>query len=93
MLCGGCGIPKVKLMGTLEDWQKLRKLTESLDEFDMDWWVPHILPVIDKLIEAHKGKVDRVFWNDIYQYRAGKPSGGTLSTATGWITLFFPYEK
>ena len=30
-MCGGCGIPVVKMLGTLDDWQTLRKRTEALD--------------------------------------------------------------
>ena len=31
MMGGGCGIPKVKFLGTLDDWENLRKRLEALD--------------------------------------------------------------
>lgn len=65
MVCG-CGIPKVKLLGTLEDWIMLRNHAEKLKTFDLDWWINKLLVVLDKLIAAYKGEIDKDFWNDIY---------------------------
>jgi hypothetical protein len=33
-LGAGCGISKIKLLGTLEDWIKLKENTEKLREFE-----------------------------------------------------------
>ena len=90
VLAGGCGISKVKLLGTLEDWLKIKQMTEKLRNYDCDWWLECLIPVIDKLIKAYEGEVDKTFWNEIYIYRKGGGSGPP-STATGWITTFFPY--
>jgi len=68
MVCG-CGIPKVKLLGTLEDWILLRNHAEKLRVFDLDWWIDKLLIVLDKLIAAYKGEIDKDFWNDIYHFR------------------------
>ncbi|TNV77926.1 hypothetical protein FGO68_gene3151 [Halteria grandinella] len=89
-LCGGCGISRVKLLGTLSDWQLLRDSTEKLGQYDCDWWIQYLLPVLDKLILAYKGEVDKQFWNSIYVFREGGGSGPP-SAATGWIINFFPY--
>lgn len=90
MMVIGCGIPKVKLRGTLEDWILLRNHAEKLRVFDLEWWVVKLFIVLDKLIAAYKGEIDKNFWNDIYQYRKGGPS--RAESASGWITYFFPYE-
>jgi hypothetical protein len=42
-----CGISKVKLLGTLEDWIKIRENIEKLREFELDWWIDKIAPVLD----------------------------------------------
>ncbi len=34
----GCGIPKVKLMGTLEDWEEIRKRAEKIEQYELEWW-------------------------------------------------------
>jgi hypothetical protein len=43
----GCGISKVKLFGTLEDWIKIRKNVEYLREFELDWWIDKLIPILD----------------------------------------------
>ena len=37
-MSGTCGIPKVTLLGTLEDWKDIRKRIEKLHEFKLDKW-------------------------------------------------------
>ncbi|TNV78068.1 hypothetical protein FGO68_gene16975 [Halteria grandinella] len=85
-----CGISKVKMLGTLSDWQLLRDSTEKLRQYGCDWWIDYLLPILDKLILAYKGEVDKQFWNSIYVFRKGGGSGPP-SSATGWIINFFPY--
>lgn len=89
MVCG-CGISKVRLLGTLEDWVKIKEMTERLREYDIEWWINALIPVLDKFIKAYQGEIDKTFWNDIYVFRDGQPSRSS-PTATGWIVNFFPY--
>lgn len=49
----GCGLPKVKLLGTLDDWVKLKEATLRLKEFELDWWIDRLVPVLDKLISEY----------------------------------------
>ncbi|KAM3132816.1 hypothetical protein pb186bvf_015121 [Paramecium bursaria] len=89
-----CGITKVRFLGTLDDWLRLRDATLQLAQFDLDWWISKLQPLLDKLIEEYQAdKGDKFFWNSIYQIRNGKGSGSPPQTATGWITLFYPYTK
>ena len=46
-MSGGCGIPEVKMLGTLDDWLTLRKKIEGLKEYDLIQWVNALLPIID----------------------------------------------
>ena len=34
-----CGIPKITLMGTQEDWQRIRSRVEVLATYGLEWWV------------------------------------------------------
>ena len=57
MACG-CGIPKVKMTGTLDDWITLRKKLEGLDQYGMAEWVAALLPIIDEFIATYQGNVN-----------------------------------
>src|ERR1051325_5076162 len=81
-----CGIPKVTLEGTLEDWTKLQEKVIQLRQLnlDMDFWLDRLDPVIWKLVETYKGEVDEEFWARIVsKKRFG--SGGGMSTVGGWM--------
>ena len=47
-----CGIPAITLEGTPEDWEDLRERAAALERFDLEWWMPHLLPVLDQFIAA-----------------------------------------
>ena len=51
-----CGISKITLEGYLEDWEKIKKKLEffSKEEFGLDWWTKHLIPIIDNIIETKK---------------------------------------
>ncbi|TNV74964.1 hypothetical protein FGO68_gene15011 [Halteria grandinella] len=89
----GCGISKVKLLGTLEDWLKVRENLENLREFELDWWIDKIAPVLDQFINFYQRDVDKQFWSDIYKYQERK---GFYSleqeNATGCDYLLFPLQ-
>ena len=58
-------------MGQLDDWVKLKEATENLAEYGLEWWVPNIVEVLNKLIQAYKGENDKAFWKFIYKYYSG----------------------
>lgn len=80
----------MKLEGTLEDWEQLREKVEGLNEYGLEWWTEHLLPVVDKIISTYKGEVDKVFWYTIYKQWSTHGSGAS-TYVNGWITTFFPY--
>lgn len=82
-----CGIPKVTLTGTIEDWENIFLRAENLSEFDLEWWCNGLLPVLEKLIATSKGNPDIDFWDEIYKKNNG--SGGPY--ISGWINTLFPY--
>lgn len=62
-----CGIPKVSLLGKVEDWTALRAKIDRLLEFDvkgqMKDWHNYLVKVLDKLVESAEGKDCLEFWD------------------------------
>lgn len=84
-----CGIPEVTLEGTPEDWRQIEEKTKQLAQYDLEWWVNDLLPVLKEFTAAAEGKENRVFWESIYKYNA---LGSGDEFITGWVLNFFPYR-
>ena len=82
-----CGIPKITLEGTVDDWKKLRDKALALAEFDLAWWTDELKPVLEEFVNAASGRVNRGFWSKIY--KEADDSGGPF--VSGWILTLFPY--
>ena len=88
----GCGIPKVTLEGTPQDWQLVLTKTETLRKYKLDWWIDEIEPLLKQFIQASQGKTDQDFWKGMFKYHSeGKCGSPTI--IDGWIVKFFPYDK
>ncbi|CAB4491554.1 unnamed protein product [Rhizophagus irregularis] len=87
-----CGIPKITLEGTLEDWTKLQEKVIQLRQLDldMDFWLDKLDPVVWQLIETYKGNVDEDFWSKIISLQS---FGSGPSYVTGWTMALFPYKN
>ena len=83
-----CGFPSITLEGTTSDWQQLRGRARHLSEYDLDWWIPNLLPVLDQFVRASQNQPDKAFWCDFYKL-AHLGSGG--SRIQGHILNLFPY--
>jgi len=89
--CLLCNLTDVTLLGTLEDWQNIRKKAERLTEFEIEnqttlkEWTKMLLPVLDKFIETKQGNIDKIWWNSITNYYYG---GSGPKYISGWITVF-----
>ena len=98
---GGCGIPKVKFLGTLDDWQNLKIKTNCLNEYGCGEWVRDLNPILDKFIAAYQGEVDKDFWDMCIKCMPSYGSGGKYADfdysagngLTGWVATFFPYDR
>ncbi|MGA5823456.1 DUF4419 domain-containing protein [Kitasatospora sp. NPDC094028] len=87
-----CGIPRVRLEGTAEDWALLaRRVDELAGHFD--WlapWFAGLRPVVVEIAAtAAGGPVDEWFWRSLYKWRS--LSGGPR--VTGWLTAFFAHTQ
>ena len=47
-VCTLCGNPEIVLEGTVDDWKKLREKTLSLAQYDLDWWIEVLKPILDQ---------------------------------------------
>jgi hypothetical protein len=84
-----CGIPQVMLHGDRRDWTSLAERVEALREFELEWWVDALRPILAEFVAAADGAVHADFWQRIYKRDDG--SGGPY--ISGWITALFPYLR
>jgi len=84
-----CGIPAISLEGTVDDWQELADRAEAFAEYDLEWWISPLRPILQEFVAAARNDVRRSFWESMFRFRSY--SGG--GAVTGWITAFFPYLK
>ena len=88
-----CGIPKVRLMGTQKDWENLIEKTKKLEKFELKFWIPNVIWVLEKFLAAYKGEEDKQFWNMCYKLHHGNGHSGAKTTIEGWVNNFFPYDS
>jgi hypothetical protein len=89
LVYGICGIPAVTLGGTTDDWHHLAEKVSGLRVFDLDWWLPHLLPVCEQFVRASRGDVDVGHWRSICKLR--DEYGGDV--INGWVAKLFPYLR
>jgi Domain of unknown function (DUF4419) len=84
-----CGIPEITLLGTPDDWRRIRERVDVIAELDLEWWCKSLRPIADGFARTAAGNVDRAFWQRIYN--PADAYGG--ASITGWITRLYPYLK
>lgn len=87
-----CGISKVKLLGTRQDWVKLKEATANLGTYGLDWWAESLCEILDEFIITYDGNPNKAFWNCIYKYSYVGGSG-EVPRINGWILNFIPYIR
>jgi hypothetical protein len=83
----GCGIPRITLLGTPDDWRSVRRRAQMLSEYGLEHWTAALLPVLDRIVATAEGADDPQFWRSFFHYE----SGSMGSALTGWIQVLFPY--
>jgi hypothetical protein len=86
-----CGIPRIRLEGTGQDWQLLADRVGALEGWfeGLQPWLRNLRPVLAAIAAAAAGgPVDQDFWRSIYKRQSA--SGG--DRVTGWITAFFAHR-
>jgi hypothetical protein len=99
--CDGCGIPRIELLGTADDWRLLRAKAEGLKQFEkpgesasgelahFSRWLAALLPALDQFVAAAEGRPAVAFWGSVCNLCG--LSGMVGSPVTGWVSVFFPY--
>ncbi|MEV0272361.1 DUF4419 domain-containing protein [Hamadaea sp. NPDC050747] len=82
-----CGIPSITLIGTAEDWSRIRVRVDELARFGLADWCRSLAAILDQFVRAAAGDVDLAFWQRIYN--PVDAYGGKL--ITGWVARFYPY--
>ena len=96
-----CGIPHITLKGTPQDWQKIADNIQEFRQFDLDWWIDSLSPILEEFVKAANGYPDPTFWKSIVMtwrtdlVRGGgcMPSDEEPTKVDGWFLKFFPYCK
>jgi hypothetical protein len=90
-MCLLCGLPKVTLEGTVEDWKEIRQRVDKLGEWDQQLatWSEVLAFVLDEFVRSAEGNPDRDFWNRIATITGG---GSGPRWVEGWILAFIGFN-
>ncbi len=88
----GCGIPRITIEGTTQDWENVLTKTRYISKYKLEWWTSELEPIIGQIIKAKKGNFDKKFWMNMVKAHTEKKYGSP-TTIDGWIVKFFPYTK
>ncbi|KAH7104865.1 hypothetical protein BKA62DRAFT_827027 [Auriculariales sp. MPI-PUGE-AT-0066] len=92
----GCGIPRVTLEGTREDWEQIIVRADRLREYGNECvqWHRLLMPVLRGFVSTFddpelKNESTRAFWERAVQY--GYQMSGVTNIA-GWMSAFYPFD-
>lgn len=90
-----CGIPSIRLNGTLEDWLMLKqKAIDAIKIVNHPLWREKIEEILDKILlafspdESDQQKTAE-FFGSVYKYEQARGSG--TDYISGWIGYFYPF--
>jgi hypothetical protein len=84
-----CGIPKLRIQGTRDDWLWIYKQVDSFAEYGLNEWISIIKPHLEQFVSIYDESPDNEFWNSIFKIHS---YSGEPLRITGWIKDFFPYR-
>lgn len=95
-----CGIPYIRLLGTPNDWQKIKTNSAILNRFGLDWWYNDLAPILEQFVNASNGIVNTKFWKSMVQKKQDRlfdEGGGCVpfghSKINGWCLKLFPFTE
>ena len=91
MMFLGCGISSVTVEGDVSDWENIMKKLDYIETFDLQWWTKELRPIVQKIIDTKRGKVDKSFWSNIVQLQQ-REIYAPHETIDGWIIKFYPFN-
>lgn len=78
--------------GTHEDWEKILEKTRLLRNYELEWWIDEIEPVLIELVETSKGNVNKEFWRNIFKFHKSFDCSHP-DYVDGWIVKLLPYYE
>lgn len=88
-----CGLPRIRLDGTSDDYQKLLASAIELSHAfkrHLSMYFEHLIPVLQTIAAQAAGEpIKNDFWKNLYQYN----SGSGEPTFSGWITAFLAHTR
>lgn len=82
-----CGIPRVKVMGTTEDWDKVLSRVEKLRQVvELDQYFDTITSLAGQ-IKENSTNADPIFWKDMFSVK--ECGSGHPDELEGWIQKMF----
>jgi len=93
--CLRCGIPNVKMLGTVNDWKNLRKRAAELVKYDNNSgllikWHAMLDPILENFVQSITDTPNIDWWNRITSYYRG---GSGPSYLSGWISVFCVFDE
>lgn len=88
-----CGIPRITLKGSPQDWETLIAHTQALKKYDLHWWIDELMPILHEFKAASEGKAKKGFWKNIFLEETVRDGCATEYFYWGWVFKFFPYLK
>lgn len=82
-----CGIPKICLRGTQQDWLHVLDFVKYLKKYGLGFWCDKLELIINEFVMVYDDKINLKFWNDMI--KIDNESGGPYYT--GWILSLYPY--
>ena len=92
---GTCGISKVTIEGTIEDWELLLKKIIEIGNLDVEiiFWTDEIKKIVQKIINTlETRKPDINFFKNMVQ-NTDRSKKCQPDLINGWIVKFIPYDK
>jgi hypothetical protein len=89
-----CGLSKVTLEGTIDDWKRIVEKAQNLYTFEqpiLSQWADVLIPVLTEFVNAYQGNVNRHFWQRICTHIPLGSAGD--KKFRGWFMVFSPFSK
>ncbi|KAH7106190.1 hypothetical protein BKA62DRAFT_741274 [Auriculariales sp. MPI-PUGE-AT-0066] len=91
-----CGIPRVTLEGTREDWEELVRRADKIAEYGDECvlWHRMLTPILRRFVATFddptfKNPETRQFWENMVQYDS---PGSGIPYMSGWVTAFCSFS-
>ncbi|CAH0386276.1 unnamed protein product [Bemisia tabaci] len=88
-ICLACGIPKIEILGTVDDWKDIRGRISKLKGYGEHCvkWSEMLTKILDEFVKATDPdcEADMDFWRRICHHTSGGSGPAYLS---GWISAF-----